>query len=209
MVSKKQVLNSREKDAARIIRNYVMNEGELPTVRELMSDMGYKSPRSAAEIIESLELKGILKRGADGSLKFVEVDSKDPERAETVNIPLVGDVACGLPILAEENIRAFIPVSITLVKPTNKYFFLRAKGDSMNEKGINDGDLVLIKQQNLANNGDLVVALIDDAATIKEFTRTSGMVILKPRSSNPKHQPIILTKDFIIQGIVANIISDT
>jgi repressor LexA len=202
MVSKNEELNNREKDAVRIIRNYVMNEGELPTVRELMSEMGYKSPRSAAEVIEKLESKGVLQRNSDGSLKFLDVDPEDSERAETVGIPLVGEVACGTPIFAEENIRAYIPVSVKLAKPPQRYFFLRAKGDSMNGRGINDGDLVLIKQQNTAANGDLVVALIDDEATIKELHRTNDMVILQPRSSNPIHQPIILTKDFQIQGIV-------
>lgn len=202
MVSKKEEFNSREKDAVRIIRNYVMNEGELPTVRELMSEMGYKSPRSAAEVIEKLETKGVLQRSSDGSLKFIDVDTEDSERAETVGVPLVGEVACGTPIFAEGNIRAYIPVSVKLAKAPNKYFFLRAKGDSMNLRGINDGDLVLIKQQNTANNGDLVVALIDDSATIKEFYRAGETVILKPRSTNSENQPIVLTIDFQIQGVV-------
>lgn len=208
MFSNKEELNSREKEAVRIIRNYVMNEGDLPTVRKLMNEMGYKSPRSAAELIERLESKGILQRSSDGDLKFIDVHTEDSERAETITIPLVGDVACGTPIFAEENIRAFIPVSIKLAKPPHRYFFLRAKGDSMNEAGINDGDLVLIKQQNTAMNGDIVVALVDDEATIKEMYKTNEMVVLRPRSSNSKHQPIILTKDFQIQGIVVSSISN-
>ncbi len=184
-----------------------MNEGELPTVRELMSEMGYKSPRSAAEVIEKLESKGVLQRSSDGSLRFMDVELEDSERAETVGVPLVGEVACGTPIMAEENIIAYIPVSVKLAKPPSRYFFLRAKGDSMNEKGINDGDLVLIKQQDSATNGDLVVALIDDDATIKEFYRTNDLIVLKPRSLNPIHHPIILTRDFKIQGIIIKSIS--
>ncbi len=202
MFSKKEELNRREKDAVRIIRNYVMNEGELPSVRELMFEMGYKSPRSAAEVIEKLESKGILQRSSDGSLRFMDVELEDSERAETVGVPLMGEVACGTPIYAEENIRAYIPVSVKLATPPNRYFFLRAKGDSMNQRGINDSDLVLIKQQNTAINGDLVVALIDDDATIKELQRTNEIVVLLPRSTNSIHQPIILTQDFQIQGIV-------
>ena len=122
--------------------------------------------------------------------------------AETINIPLLGSISCGTPIFAVENIEAEIPVSVELTKTSNKYFLLRAKGDSMNEKGINDGDLVLVKQQQTAENRDNIVALIDDEATIKEFHHKGDIIVLKPRSSNKKHQPIILTRDFKIQGVV-------
>ena len=119
---------------------------------------------------------------------------------------LGGAIACGLPILAEENIEAMIAVSTKLAKPSNKYFLLQAKGDSMNEKGINDGDLVLVKQQNSADNGDIVVALIDDEATIKELRINDDNVLLLPRSSNKTHTPIILSRNFIVQGIVVSTI---
>lgn len=121
---------------------------------------------------------------------------------QTVNIPLLGTIACGTPILAVGNIEAEIPVSTDLIKGSSKYFLLRAKGNSMNEVGINDGDLVLVKQQITAENGDFVVALIDDEATIKEFHKNSDAIVLKPKSTEQKHQPIILTRDFRIQGIV-------
>jgi repressor LexA len=202
MFNQKEDLNKREKEAVRILRNYIMHKGELPTVRELMSELGYKSPRSASEIIEKLIVKGILQKKLDGGLKFMDIQEMVEDRADTIDVPVVGDVACGRPILAEENITALIPVSLRLAKPPHKYFFLRAKGNSMNEKGINDGDLVLIRQQNTAYNGDLVVALIDDEATIKEFIRTEGMVILKPRSTDKTYQPIVLTSDFQVQGVV-------
>lgn len=120
----------------------------------------------------------------------------------TVNIPLIGSIACGTPILAIENIESEIPVSNDLIKGSNKYFLLRASGNSMNEVGINDGDLVLVKQQSTAENGDFVVAVIDDEATIKEFRKNSDAIVLRPRSKEQKHQPIILTRDFRIQGIV-------
>lgn len=113
---------------------------------------------------------------------------------------------CGLPILAEENIEGMIPVSVDLARPGSKYFFLRASGDSMNEAGINDGDFVLVRQQTFAEDGDSIVALIDDEATIKEFRRTKDAVVLKPRSSNKKHQPILLTSNFQIQGVVVTAI---
>ena len=106
----------------------------------------------------------------------------------------------------EENVEAEIPISVKLIKPNQKYFLLRASGDSMNEAGINDGDLVLIKQQQTANNKDLVVALIDDEATIKELNKSDNMIVLKPKSNNNIHQPIILTSDFRVQGVVETVI---
>lgn len=124
----------------------------------------------------------------------------------TVKIPLLGTVACGTPIFAEENIETFIPVSDKFIKPNNRYYILRAYGDSMDDAGIDDGALVLIRQQQTAQNGDNVVALIDNEATIKEFHYSNDMIILKPKSKNSKHQPIVLTSDFRIQGIVERVI---
>lgn len=121
---------------------------------------------------------------------------------KTVYIPLLGSIACGAPILAIENIETEIAVSVDLIKGSNKYFLLRARGNSMNEVGISDGELVLVKQQHTAENGDFVVALIDDEATIKELHKNSDAIVLKPRSTEQIHQPIILTRDFRIQGIV-------
>lgn len=207
-MQKQNPLNKIELEAIRIIRNSLVHNGHFPKVRELMTALQYKSPRSAAVVIEQLVEKGILKKKTDGSLQFRDIQEEEKERAQTVDVPLLGTVACGVPILAEENVDAMIPVSIKLAKPPHKYFFLRAKGDSMNEAGINEGDMVLVKQQVTANNRDLVVALIDDEATIKEFQRNGEMVILKPRSSNKKHQPIILTRDFQVQGIVITAIQD-
>jgi repressor LexA len=126
--------------------------------------------------------------------------------SDTIEIPLIGSVSCGLPIFAEENIEAKIPVSTKLLRKSNDYFLLRASGDSMNKKGINSGDLLLIKQQQVAENGDIVLALIDDDATIKEFINNGNTIVLKPHSTNPKHQPIILTSDFRVQGVVETII---
>ena len=204
----KNPLTKIELEAIRIIRNSLAHNNSFPSVRELMVALEYKSPRSAAVIIEQLIEKGIVKRKTDGGLQFRDISEEGTERAQTVDIPLIGTVACGAPILAEQNVDAIIPVSTKLAKPPHKYFFLRAKGDSMNEAGINNGDLVLIRQQTTASNGDLVVALIDDEATIKEFQRHENAVVLKPRSTNPKHRPIILTEDFQVQGIVVTSIPD-
>ena len=109
-------------------------------------------------------------------------------------------------MLAEENIEGYIAVSTTIAKPGRKYFLLRARGDSMDKAGIRDGDMVLVRQQPTADQRDRVVALIDQEATIKEYQRAKGMVVLRPRSSNPRHQPILLTKDFRVQGVVEAVV---
>ena len=199
---------SREISAIKVMRDFLMKHGRMPSVRDLMRELDYKSPRSASVILESLLSKGVLKKRRDGGVQLIQYEIKEDNyiRAQTVKISLLGTVACGVPIFAEENIEAEISVSIKLVKPSHKYFLLKASGDSMNKKGINDGDLVLIRQQQTANNGDIVVALIDDEATIKEYHHNVNTIVLKSQSTNNKHQPIILTHDFRIQGVVEAVI---
>src|ERR1022692_3154313 len=140
-------LTKNELEAIRIIRNALVHKGGFPSVRELMTEMEYKSPRSAAMIIEQLISKGVLKRKPDNSFTLIDIQEEETGSAQTVDVPLLGSIACGTPLLAEQNVDALIPVSIKLAKPPHTYFFLRAKGDSMDEKGINDGDMALIKQQ--------------------------------------------------------------
>lgn len=202
-------LSDKELEALKVIRNYFVHQGRIPSVRELMTGMDYKSPRSAAIIFKNLEEKEILRKKTDGSYQIVDFEIPEDygSRAQTVKIPLLGSVACGMPIFADENIEAEISISIEMIKRGYKYFLLRAEGDSMDKAGINNGDLLLIRQQSDAENGDLILALIDDEATVKEYNRSGGLVILKPKSTNKIHQPIILTSDFRIQGIVEQVIS--
>ena len=201
-----QLLSDKELEAIRQIRNSLMHRGRMPSVREMMTSLGYRSPRSASVLMKKLMSKRILRQKPNGSYQLVDNLHDDTMRAQTVDIPLVGTVACGTPVLAEENIEGMIPVSTKLAKSPHRYFLLKAEGDSMNEKGINDGDLVLVRQQLTADNGDMIVALIDDEATIKEFYRLGDIIILKPKSTNKQHKPIVLTKDFQIQGVVVTAI---
>lgn len=198
-------LSLKAREALRQIRNWIMQYGKVPSTRDLMNAMGYKSPRSTMLLMEELLENGYLAKKEDGSFRLAK-DLKGEGSAQTVTVPLVGSVACGTPLLAEENIEALIPVSISLVRSGTKYFLLRAKGDSMDKAGINEGDLILVKQQPVANNGDKVVALVNDQATVKEFHHLGEYVTLLPRSNNPKHKQIILTEDFRIQGVVVAVI---
>jgi len=198
-------LSIKAKEALRHIRNSLMHFGKIPSVRELMNVMDYKSPRSAVLLLEELESKGFLQKRSDGGYRLIK-DLESSNIARTVSVPLVGTVSCGSPILAEQNIEGHIPVSVTIARPGSKYFLLKAHGDSMEMAGINDGDLMLIKQNNIAENGQKVVALIDDVATVKEFQRKGNYITLLPKSNNPIHQPIILTEEFQIQGVVIAVI---
>jgi repressor LexA len=196
-----QDLSAKAKEGLRCIRNAVMHNGKVPSVRQLMAAMKYKSPHSAMLIMQELRDTGFLEKKPGGGLRLAK-DLPSNEVTRTVAVPLVGTVAAGTPILAEENIEGFIPISLSLAKPGSKYFLLRVRGDSMNEVGINDGDFVLARQQLIANMGDRVVVLIDDEATVKEFHPRRDVVVLKPRSTNPENKPIIVDHDFQIQGVV-------
>lgn len=130
-----------------------------------------------------------------------------PAKGEMVSVPILGTASCGKPILAIEDKEGEVPISAKLLKKGEHYFILRASGTSMNKANINDGDLVLIRQQQTSETGQNVVALIDDEATIKEFHRRDDLVILKPNSTDKTHPPIILTEDFKIQGVVERVIN--
>jgi repressor LexA len=196
-------LNEKDKKAFAFIRNQIIHHGESPSLRELNEVTGGKSPRSASLVFERLVKAGLLTKMGN---KFSLAGNQIMNSINTIKVPLVGNVACGAPLLAEQNVQTYIPVSTSLAKKGNEYFFLRAKGDSMNLAGIKPEDLLLVRQQDTAENGQKVVALIDDEATVKLFEKHDDLVILKPKSTNKDHQPIILTDNCIIQGVVVAIL---
>lgn len=198
----KKPLSAKELEALRFIQNRVIYRGQSPSVREVAEALGYKSPRSAALVILKLTARGLIRRKADGNLTVLKDVELNRGGAYTINVPLVGSAPCGAPLLSDENVEGFIPVSREIAKAPYRYFLLRANGDSMNEAGIEDGDLVLCRQQQTAESGDRVVALVDDAATIKEFRKSGRVVVLKPRSRNKHHQPIVVSDNFRVQGVV-------
>jgi len=197
-----EIFTPKELEAIRYIRNFLMKRGCMPSIRQIGRELGYLSPRSASMVVEKLVDKGVLNRKEDRSLRFIDTGTDGKAGAHTVEVPLVGTVTCGMPVLAEENIEAMIPVSTKLAKTPHKYFLLRASGDSMDLENINDGDMVLVRQQETAKSGDIVVALIDDMTTVKKFKKLGDVVILLPRSSNKAHKPIYLERDFTVQGVV-------
>ncbi|MCA9730909.1 MAG: repressor LexA [Deferribacteres bacterium] len=196
-------LTEKQYNAFRFIRNSLVHDGKSPSVRELMKKLGYNSPNAAAYVIESLIDLGLIERKEDKKLVIAkDLEPETPFNERTIPVPLLGVVPCGVPVISDENTEAIISVSEKLAKPPHKYFFLRANGNSMNAAGIEDGDLVLIKQQATAKDGDHVVALVDGESTIKEFRRDKNVVLLNPKSTDKSYKPIVVTSDLKVQGIV-------
>lgn len=196
-------LSDKDKKAFALIRNKIIHYGESPTLREINEVTGGKSPRSASLVIDRLVESGLIKKNGRN---IILANTYNESSVSTIDVPLVGAVACGTPIFAEENIQTYIPISIRMAKKGSTYFLLRALGDSMDEAGINSGDLLLIRQQDSAEKGDKVVALINDEATVKVFEKTRDAVILRPQSKNKNHKPIILTDNCMIQGVVVAVL---
>jgi len=192
-------LSDKDKKAFALIRNKIVHYGESPALREINEVTGGKSPRSASLVVDRLIAAGLIMKN---NRSLILTNTQLTNSISTVDVPLLGAVACGLPMFAEENVQAYIPVSTALAKKGSKYFLLRATGDSMNQAGINNGDLLLVRNQNTADSGERVVALINDEATVKIFERSADAVILRPKSTNKEHKPIVLTDNCIIQGVV-------
>jgi repressor LexA len=182
-------LTSKEQIVLQKIREYLARDDKI-TVRAIQEDLGYASPRSISVLFASLIDKGWIYR--DSRDQIVLSPDFRTESYDVRMIPLVGTIACGMPIFAEENIETEIPISTKIATGSEKYFFLRAQGDSMNQKGIQDGDLVLVRQTTYPENGKIVAALINDEATLKEFRMDGQNIYLIPHSDNSRHKPIIL-----------------
>jgi repressor LexA len=165
---------------------------------------GFRSPRSVGQFLDALEAAGYIERGAGArNIRVLRrPPSALPDHADTVLIPVVGRVAAGRPILAAENVEGHLAVSTKLAHRAAGHFLLRVRGDSMNRAGIQDGDFVLVRQQDCADSGQVVVALIDDDATIKRLRPGRDAIVLEPASSNKAHRPIVVDREFRIQGVV-------
>ena len=184
-----------------MVNSYVQNRRQ-PSLEDLFR-IAKILDVAVAELLENNNTKKTYNPVQSTIFKASE---SDVEYEQMINIPVLGNVACGFPFLAEQNIETEISISRKLIRKDKNYFILRASGNSMDKANIEDGDLVLIRQEQTAENGDNVVALIDDEATIKKFSNQGNIIVLKPQSSNKEHQPIILTRDFKIQGIVERVI---
>ena len=181
------------------IKAFIVENGMPPTVREIGRAFGIKSS-SVFQRLQTLEKKGFLKRGPLGARSLEITDPRASGFCTCSSIPLVGRIAAGAPILAVENIEGRIAVDSRLAR--GQMFALRVVGDSMIEDGILDGDYVIVRQQPTAEEGEIIVALVEEEATVKRFYREEGRRIrLQP--ANEAMAPIILPEDeVVIQGKV-------
>lgn len=195
-------LTLKQKAVYDYLKSEIRAQGFPPSVREICEAVGLSSTSSVHAHLETLERKGYIKRSPlkNRSIEILEEDFYQSSR-EMVNVPIIGKVTAGEPILAVENIEDYFPIPVEYAGNSNT-FFLKVQGDSMINKGILNNDLVLIKKQNTANNGDIVVALINDSATIKTFYREKNHIRLQPE--NPAYEPIIV-KTVSILGVISGL----
>ncbi len=192
------------------LNEQVKIKGYPPSVREICAAVGFKSTSTVHSYLEKLKKEGLIQKDATKprALKIVRNNTVEEEtkniysRREMVDIPIIGKVTAGQPILAVENIEDTFPLPLDFVQGSTA-FMLRVQGDSMIEAGILDRDFILIKQQSTASNGDIVVALIGDEATVKTFYKEKGYVRLQPE--NKYLEPIIVRDNLSILGKVIGV----
>lgn len=175
-------ISPKQREILEFIKERILSRGYPPAVREICDAVHLKSTSSVHSHLETLEKNGYIRRDPTKP-RAIEIidDDFNLTRREMVNVPIIGTVAAGQPILAEENIEDYFPIPVDHM-PNKKSFMLRVKGDSMVNAGILDGDFVLVAQENTAKNGDRVVALIDDSATVKTFYKEDSRYRLQPEN---------------------------
>lgn len=195
-------MTPRQKEVLEFIRSFVRENRYPPTIREISEAFGI-SVKGAHDHVRALEKKQVIRYDAKRS-RTIEVlaDSAEGVREEIREVPVIGSVAAGLPILAEENYDGTVAVAASSL-PAGACFAVRVRGDSMSGAGILDGDIAVIAQQPVAENGQIVVAMVDDAVTIKRFYRERSRVQLK--AENPDYGPIY-TRDVRILGRLTQVI---
>lgn len=198
----KEMLTDKQTQILEYIRHEILAKGYPPSIREICQAVDLKSTSSVHAQLSSLEAKGYIRRDLtkSRSIEIIDDDFSLTKR-ELVNIPIVGTVSCGQPILAEQNIEDYFPVPPEYIHNTNNQtFMLRVKGDSMINVGIYEKDLVIVEQCSSARNGEIVVALIEDSATVKTFYKENGYIRLQPE--NDYMDPILVEHCEILGRVI-------
>ena len=183
-------ITQKQQEILDYIKDEILKKGYPPTVREICETVHLKSTSSVHSHLETLEKNGYIRRDPTKP-RAIEIcdDSFQMVRTEMVSIPVIGNVAAGQPVLAEENIQEYFPVPADVV-PKGESFILNVRGESMVNVGIYNGDRLFVNSCSTANNGEIVVALIDDSATVKTFYKEDGHIRLQPE--NDTMEPIIV-----------------
>lgn len=196
-------ITKKQQEILDYIKNEIVNRGFPPAVREICEAVNLKSTSSVHSHLETLEKNGYIRRDLTKSRAIEIVDDNfNLVRREVVNVPVIGRVAAGEPLLAIENIENYFPIPAEFM-PNAQTFILNVQGESMINAGILNGDHVIVEQCSTADNGDMVVALIDDSATVKTFYKEEGHIRLQPE--NDYMDPIIVEGDLQILGKVIGV----
>lgn len=195
-------ITEKQTEILEYIKKEILAKGYPPTVRDICTAVSLKSTSSVHAHLETLEKNGYIRRDPTKP-RAIEIidDNFSLTRREMVNVPMIGRVAAGEPILATQNIENYFPIPAEFM-PNGEVFMLRIKGDSMINAGILDGDWIVVEKRNTARNGEIVVALVDDSATVKTFYKENGHIRLQPENDNL--DPIIVP-DCTIMGKVISL----
>ena len=194
-------LSTKQMEVLRLIKGELNKKGYPPSVREICGAVSLKSTSTVHGHLERLEKKGYIRRDPSKprAIEVLDGDNFMPSRKEMVNVPIIGKVAAGVPILAHENIEDYFPIPVDFLG-NQESFMLIVKGDSMINAGILDGDYIIVQKQNTARNGDFVVALINDEATVKTYYKEKNYFRLQPE--NPYLLPIIVKEVNILGKVI-------
>ena len=193
-------ISSKQQEILEYIKQEILNKGYPPAVREICEAVHLKSTSSVHSHLETLEKNGYIRRDPTKP-RAIEIidDNFNLTRREVVNVPILGQVAAGQPLLAVENIENYFPIP-TEFMPNAETFMLKVKGDSMINIGIYNGDQIVVEKCNTAENGEIIVALLDDSATVKRFYKENGHIRLQPE--NDFMDPIIVDDCMILGKII-------
>ena len=183
-------ISAKQQEILEYIKDEILHKGYPPAVREICQAVNLKSTSSVHSHLETLEKNGYIRRDPTKP-RAIEImdDTFNLNRREMVNVPILGNVAAGEPLFAEENIEDYFPIPAEMV-PNSEVFMLHVRGESVINVGILDGDNVLVQQQSTAKDGEMVVALVEDSATVKTFYKEDGYIRLQPE--NDTMEPIIV-----------------
>ena len=193
-------ITDKQREILEYIRDTILAKGYPPAVREICEAVHLKSTSSVHSHLETLEKNGYIRRDPTKP-RTIEILDDDfaLTRREMVNVPVIGTVAAGMPILAEENIEDYMPIPVEML-PNKEVFMLKVKGESMIDAGIFNNDRVIVAKQDTAMNGEMVVALVDDSATVKTFYKEHGHFRLQPE--NASMEPIIVNEVQILGKVI-------
>jgi len=197
-------ISEKQRQILEFIKNEILNKGYPPAVRDICDAVNLKSTSSVHAHLSTLEKNGYIRRDPTKPRAIEIVDDEFNQfRREVTNVPVVGTVAAGQPLLATENIDSYFPIPSEYL-PNKQVFMLKVQGDSMINAGIFDGDLVFVAEQKTARNGEIVVALVEDSATVKTFYKEDGYFRLQPE--NDSMDPIIIEGKLSILGKVIGVL---